>query len=103
MAAESPPMVPMSRSCDSSSRLASASPMLSSVKRLPLGRSTTAPRSRQRAASGMSWEITTSPAPARSAIQSSAASNPPGTTTSSTSPSRGVRIDWLATTQTFSA
>ena len=61
--------------------MASAMPMLASVKGWPVGPITRAPASRQRAASGMSAVTTMSRSPTRSAIQSSAASGPSATTT----------------------
>ena len=61
-------------------------------------RCTSAPAFTQRPASGMSAVTTMSPRPARSAIQSSAASEPSATTTRSISGSRGTCMKLLATT-----
>jgi len=82
------------------SRVASASPMDSSVNSRPLGPSARAPRFTQRAASGTSVVTTMSPAPARSAIQSSAASKPPSTRTARTFGCSGTRSVLFATTCT---
>ena len=77
-----PVIVPSSRRWASNARLASASPIESRVKISPRRPITRAPFSRQRAAKGMSPEITMSLEAACSTIQLSAASNCPSTTTS---------------------
>jgi len=73
------------------------------VKVRPRGLKTLAPPSRQREARMMSWVITMSPSPARSAIQSSAASKRPSsfTTSSRSHGSVGMRSHWAATSKTF--
>ena len=68
---------------------------------LPLGASTAvAPAFRQRSASRMSPVTTNAPGPARSAIQSSAASNASDTVTRSISAWSGTRSRALLTTRT---
>jgi hypothetical protein len=74
--------------------------MLSVVNGRPLGARAAAPAFSARSASGMSAVTTTSPEPARSAIQSSATSGPASTTTLSISGSRGMLIQLLETTET---
>ena len=80
--------------------MASAMPIEFPVNGLPVGPITCAPEFRQRAANGMSEVTTMSLGPARSAIQSSAASKPDPTTTRSMSGSRGTRIALFDTTCT---
>ena len=73
----------------------------SSSNGLPFGAMTAAPAFTPRLASGISAVTTMSPAPARSAIQSSAASMPAPTTTRSIHGSRGTAIGLLLTTRTL--
>ena len=73
------------------------SAMLSLLNGSPRGLTAAAPRSSTRAAKGMSWVTTRSPALTRSAIASSAASGPPGTCSARTWARVGVRRKWLAT------
>jgi hypothetical protein len=80
----------MARKVDISSRLAIAMPIEEVVNATPLLPITAAPAFKLRSASGMSAVTTMSPGPARWAIQSSAASKPSLTTTSSTRGSRGT-------------
>jgi hypothetical protein len=97
-----PPVIsPVARSSCMRSRVASAMPIAASVKARPLGAITAAPASTARCASGMSDVMTTSPAPARSAIQSSVASKPCPTTTRSISGSRGTIMNAFETTKTL--
>ena len=84
-------------------RVASAMPIELSLKRLPVGAITSAPSLTQRLAKGMSEVTTIAPGPARSAIQSSAASAPAPTTTRSMSLALGTWIGLLATTNTCEA
>jgi len=70
------------------------------VNGLPVGAITVAPIFRQRSASRMSPVITTAPASARSAIQSSAASNASLTIARDTSGCCGMRMIALLTTVT---
>ncbi len=96
-----PPLIsPVSRSSVIRLRVASASPMPSSVNGRPSGAITRAPLATQRAASGMSAVIATSPTPTRSAIQSSATSRPSATVTSVIEGASGTRIHIFATTST---
>ena len=76
---------------------AMALPIEALVKDLPLGAITPAPALRQRSASRMSAVMQSVSAPARSAIQSSAASNPSLTTTRSINSCAGMRIGLLLT------
>ena len=69
-----------------------------SVKTRPVGAMTLAPALTQRCASGTSVVTTTSPGPARSAIQSSARSRPSSTVTRSTNGVSGTRSQPLLTT-----
>ena len=78
-------------------RTAMALPIEALVKGLPLGASTCAPAFRQRSASRISAVMHSVSAPARSAIQSSAASNPSLTTTRSINSCAGMRIGLLLT------
>ena len=80
-------------------RGASAMPIELSLKRFPCGAMTSAPDFTHRLASGMSAVTTIAPGPARSAIQSSAASGPTPTTTRSIPGVRGIRIALFATTK----
>ncbi len=70
---------------------------------LPFGAITSAPAFTQRLASGMSEVMTISPGPARSAIQSSAASMPEPAAMRSISGSCGTRMKLPATTLTGKA
>ena len=81
-------------------RTASVMPIDSSVNGLPFGAITSAPALTQRLASGISAVITMSPLPARSAIQSSAASMPEPAAIRSISGSCGTRMKFPATTLT---
>ena len=81
-------------------RTASVIPIDSSVNALPLDAITSAPAFTQRLASGISEVMTISPGPARSAIQSSAASMPAPAATRSISGSWGTRMKLPATTLT---
>ncbi len=83
-------------------RVARAMPIELSLKRFPFGAMTSAPNFTHRLASGMSDVTTIAPGPARSAIQSSAASVPAPTTTRSISAARGTTIGLFATTKTIS-
>ena len=77
-------------------------PMLSVVNSRPVGCTAWAPAASDRWARGMSAVMTTSRGPARSAIQSSAASGPASTTTEVMRGLVGVRSQLLETTNTFS-
>ena len=81
-------------------RTASVMPIDCSVNGLPFGAITSAPALTQRLASGMSDVMTISPLPARSAIQSSAASMPEPAAMRSISGSCGTRMKLPATTLT---
>ena len=81
-------------------RVAMALPIEALVKGFPFGASTLAPALRQRSASRISDVTTTDRPLARSAIQSSAASNPPGTRIRSTRDPTGTRKGLLLTTLT---
>ena len=72
------------------------------VGEICLGPITRAPFFRQRPASGTSAVTTMSPGPTCATIQSSAASKPPGTSSSLTHGSSGTRIRELATSVTSS-
>ena len=81
-------------------RTARVIPIDCSVNGLPFGAITSAPALTQRLASGISEVMTMSPWPARSAIQSSAASIPEPAAMRSISGSCGTRMNWPATTLT---
>ena len=83
------------------SRVANAMPIEFSLKRFPWGAMTSAPDFTHRLASGTSEVTTIAPGPARSAIQSSAASGSAPTTTLSMSGARGTAIGLFATTKFF--
>ncbi len=78
--ADGPPVaMPAPRNSSMKPRTDSRSLMVLLVNGSPRGPTAVAPASSTRAASGMSWVTTRSPAATRSAIASSAASGPPGT------------------------
>ena len=81
-------------------RTARVIPIDCSVNGLPFGAITSAPAFTQRLASGISEVMTISPLPARSAIQSSAASMPAPAAMRSISGSCGTRMKLPATTLT---
>ena len=91
---------PASRRDASRSRIASAPPIESASNSRPLVPSARAPSARQRAASGTSAVITTSPGLTFRAIQSSAASGSRPTTTSSMPMPWGTCIGAFATSTT---
>ena len=92
--------VPLPRRLSSRSRVATASPMLPSCSRRPRAVTASAPARTQRAARGMSSVTQMSPAPMRSAIQSSAKSGPSSTWTRVTPARAGSRIVRQVTTNT---
>ena len=97
-----PPPTPNSRKCRATSRPASAFPIFPSVQTCPVPDSARPPAAKHREANGMSAVTQTSPAPIRSAIQSSAASGVSFTTTIVTFGNPGGRIgrDPFETTNT---
>ncbi len=88
---------PAPRSSSMKLRIDSRSAMLFGVYSWPRGFSATAFFSSTRAANGMSWVTTRSPAATRSTMALSATSRPCGTWIERSQRDGGVRIHWLAT------